>query len=107
MRGYLILSLSKIDVSSSLRVDGESLIWVHNHTEESRISIDQFGLVSNLQIMEDRCIIKIGQIRHVFTFLELWRIALSKFFILKDFFLNKKTNQCGNVFCLSNFNTGS
>ena len=90
MGWYLILPLSKIEVCSSLRIDGKTLIRVNNHAEESRIGIDKLGFVSNLKIVKYRRIIKIGQVRHVFALFELGRVDLSKFLILEDFFLKRE-----------------
>ena len=41
------------------------------HNEEARVGVDHFGLVSGLQIPEDRRVVEEGQVYHVLTLLKL------------------------------------
>jgi hypothetical protein len=41
--------------------------------------VDELGLVAALQVVEDRSIIKVGQIHHVITLLKLGRVDLTNF----------------------------
>ena len=36
-----------------------------------RVGMDQLGLVSGLQVPEDRCVIEVGQVDHVLALLKL------------------------------------
>ena len=47
------------------------------HNEEARVGVDHFGLVSGLQIPEDRSIVEEGQVDHVLALLELGRVDLA------------------------------
>lgn len=50
--------------------------------------VDQLMVVSLLQVMEDRSIVKIGQIGHIFGFLVFWWIDLLEKIFLKITGLN-------------------
>ena len=41
------------------------------HDEEARVGVDHLGLVSGLQIPEDRRVVEEGQVDHVLTLLKL------------------------------------
>jgi hypothetical protein len=40
-------------------------------------SVDQLGLVTALQVVEDGGVVKVGQVDHVITLLELRRVHLT------------------------------
>ena len=90
MRWNLISSFAQIHLSSGWRVNWVAFVWIDNDAEEARIGVDQFALVSNLEVMEDRCIIKICKISHVLTFLKLRRVYLADFFGFKNLFLQHR-----------------
>ena len=87
MRWNLISSLSKIQLYTRGCVDWISLVRIDDDTKEARIGVDKFGLESNVQIVEDRRIIKIGQICHVFNLFELPWVDLADFGGFENFFL--------------------
>ena len=64
-------------------------VGVHHHTEEARVGVDELGLVTDLQVVEDRGIIEEGQVGHVFALLELGRVDLPNLSRLEHFFLKK------------------
>jgi hypothetical protein len=51
--------------------------------------MNKLGLVASLQVVEDRCIIEIGQVDHVITFLKLGRVDLTNLSRWESFFLKK------------------
>ena len=87
MRWNLISSLSKIQLYTRGCVDWISLVRIDDDTKEARIGVDKFGLESYIQIVKDRCIIKIGQICHVFNLFELPWVDLANFGGFEDLFL--------------------
>ena len=42
--------------------------------KEARVGVDHLGLVSCLQVPEDRCVIEEGQVDHVLALLKLWGV---------------------------------
>jgi hypothetical protein len=58
--------------------------------------MDQLGLVTTFQVMEDRCVIEIGQIDHVIALLKLGRVHLTHSSRWISFFL-KMINKIFNV----------
>ena len=76
MRWDLITSLAKIDLAHPVGVDGIPLVRVDNNNKETRVGVDHLGLVTSLQVPEDRSIIEEGQVDHVLALLKLWRIYL-------------------------------
>ena len=87
MRWYFISSLSKVHLDYSCGVDGVSFVWVDDNTEESGVGVDELGLEPDIQVVEDRCIIEISQVSHVFATFKLPWIDLANFFDFVDFFL--------------------
>jgi len=69
-----ITSLTKVDLADSVGVKRITLVWVDNNNEETRVGVDKLGLVSGLQVPEDRGVIEEGQVDHVLDLLELGRI---------------------------------
>ena len=87
MRWNLVSPLAEIELYTGGSVNRISLVRIDDNTKESRIGVDKFGLESNVQIMEDRRIIKICQICHVFNLLKLPWVDLADFGGFEDLFL--------------------
>ena len=68
-----------------------TLVRVHNNTEEPRVCIDELSLETDLQVMEDRGIVQVSQVGHVFALLKLGRVDLTQLLSLEHFFLWVKT----------------
>jgi len=49
--------------------------------------VDELGLVTDLQVMEDRAVIEEGQVGHILALLKLGRVDLSNLIGGEDFFL--------------------
>ena len=64
-----------------------TLVRVNDNTEESRVGIDELSLETDLQVMEDRGIIQVSQVGHVFALLKLGRVDLTQLLSLEHFFL--------------------
>ena len=77
VRRHFILPLAKVHFTRSFCIDRIPLVGVHHNAEQSRISVDQLGLETNLQVVEDRGIIQERQVGHVFTLLELGWVDLT------------------------------
>ena len=92
MRRNLIFSLAKIHVDYSWCIDWVSFVWIYDDTEETRVSVDQLALESGIQVVEDRCLIQIGQVGHIFAFFKLRWVSLTDLFRFENFFLNTKKN---------------
>merc|ERR1719270_2056557 len=75
----LITSLAKVDLAHSMGVQRITLVWIDNNHEETRVCVDHLGLISGLQVPENRSIIKEGQVDHVLNLLKLGRIDLANF----------------------------
>merc|ERR1719270_1242960 len=73
----LITPLAKVDLAHSVGVQRITLVGVDNNNEETRVCMDHLGLVTGLQIPEDRSIIEEGQVDHVLDLLKLGRIDLA------------------------------
>jgi len=54
VRGSLSLSLAAVEFDDLGLVDGDTLVWVDDHQEESRVCVDDVGLVTLSQVVEDR-----------------------------------------------------
>ena len=64
-----------------------TLVRVNDNTEESRVGIDELSLETDLQVMEDRGIVQVSQVGHVFALLKLGRVDLTQLLSLEHFFL--------------------
>merc|ERR1719270_3207838 len=73
----LITSLAKINLADSVGVQRIPLVRVDNNNEETRVGVDHLGLVTSLQVPEDRSIIEEGQVDHVLALLKLGWIDLA------------------------------
>jgi len=85
-----ISSLTKIHLYTGGGVNWVSFVWVDDNTEETRVGIDKLSLESDIQVVEDRSIIKVSQVSHVLDLFELGWIDLPNFLGLEDFFLKKE-----------------
>merc|ERR1719443_178559 len=88
----LITSLTEIDLAAPVSVQRITLVGVDNNNEEARVGVDKLGLVTGLQIPEDRSIIEEGQVDHVLDLLELRRIDLATLSSLVGELLMSDTN---------------
>merc|ERR1719322_673753 len=89
----LITSLAKVDLADSVGVQRITLVGVDNNNEETRVGVDKLGLVTGLQVPEDRSIIKEGQVDHVLDLLKLGRIDLADLSSLVGELLVANSNQ--------------
>ena len=71
-----------------MSVERVTFIGIDNHNKETRVGMDQLGLVTGLQVPEDGSIIEEGEVDHILAFLELGWIDLSKFFGFENLFLD-------------------
>ena len=60
MRRALIAPLTKVDLGYPWGVERITLVGVDNYHEKTRVGVDHLGLVTSLQVPEDRCIIEEG-----------------------------------------------
>ena len=42
--------------------------------KQARVGVDHLGLVSCLQVPEDRCVVEEGQVDHILALLKLWGV---------------------------------
>merc|ERR1719365_249115 len=103
VRRSLITSLAKVDLGASVSVKRVTLVGVDN--KKTRVGVDQFGLVTGLQVPEDRGIIKEGQVDHVLALLKLGRVDLSNFSCLVSELLMTNSNNtlAGRILNISRF----
>merc|ERR1719150_209835 len=73
----LIAPLTKIDLAHSVGVQRITLVGVDNNHKKTRVGMDHLGLVTGLQVPEDRSVIEEGQVDHVLNLLELGRVDLA------------------------------
>merc|ERR1712073_271055 len=73
----LITPLAKVDLAHSVGVQRITLVGVDNNHKKTRVSMDHLGLVTGLQVPEDRSVIEEGQVDHVLDLLELGRVDLA------------------------------
>ncbi|RNA00794.1 hypothetical protein BpHYR1_050066 [Brachionus plicatilis] len=71
---YFVFLFSSIQVDHFHGVNWQTLVWIDSNTKQARIN-KPAGVTSS-QVVQDRSIIQIGQIGHVFTFLKFRRIHL-------------------------------
>ena len=76
VRRHLIPPLSAVNSNCSHGVNWEPLVGVDSDTEKARIGVDQPLNIALLQVEQDRSVIKISQVGHVFTTVILGRIHL-------------------------------
>jgi len=92
MRRNLITPLAKVDLRHPVGVDGVTLVGVDNHHKQTRVGVDHLGLVTGLQVPEDRSVIKEGQVDHVLALLKLGRVDLANINSLVGELLVSNTN---------------
>ena len=73
----LVPPLAKIDGSHTMGVDREELVRIDDTDEETGVAMDHLGLVTALQVVEDRGVIEEGQVDHVLAHLKLRRVDLA------------------------------
>ena len=76
MRRDFITPLSTVDTDCPHGVNGEPLVWVYSNTEETRVCVDQPFNITHLQVEQDRGIVEISQVGHVFAKVIFGRIHL-------------------------------
>jgi len=92
VRGALITPLAQVDLGHPGSVDGVTLVGVDNHHKQTRVGVDHLGLVTGLQVPEDRSVIKEGQVDHVLALLKLGRVDLANINSLVGELLVSNTN---------------
>ena len=60
VRRHLVTPFASIKFRASLGVYGESFVGVNSYTEEARVGVNKFGVVTLLQIVQDRSIVEIS-----------------------------------------------
>merc|ERR1711936_372056 len=71
VRGALVPPLAKINLAHPVGVERVTLVGVDNNNEETRVGVDELGLVAGLQVPEDGSVVEVGQVDHVLALLEL------------------------------------
>ena len=79
--------LAFIQFDNFFSIDRKSMIWVDNNAKKARVGVDQFSLVADLQVVEDRSIIEEGQVSHILALLKLGWIDLTQLLRLENLFL--------------------
>merc|ERR1711970_1616738 len=72
--GTLVPPLTQVDLADPVGIQGVTLVGVHHHREETRVGVDELGLVASLQVPEDRSVVEVGQVDHVLALLKLGRV---------------------------------
>ena len=98
MRWHLITPLEPVDSNSTLSVDREPLVGVDSDTEESGVGVNQSLHVSSFQVEQDRGLVQVGQIGHVFTHVKLGRVDLPDLLLLVVLLLEEMNCILGNHF---------
>ena len=89
MRRGLVPPLTEVNLTYPVGIQWVTLVWVNYNHKQTRVGVDQLGLVASLQVPEDRGIVKICKVDHVLAFLKLGRVDLTNFLGLEDFFLKR------------------
>ena len=92
--------LAEVEPHGRLGVDGIPLVRIHSHAEQARVGlvnkskmcgwkkfkdyIDELGLVSGPEVVQDRGLVEVGQVGHVLTLLKLGRVDLLDLVPLED-----------------------
>ena len=93
---YFIPPLTQVQLHHCLSINWKPFIWVDDNAKQSRVGIDELGLITSFQIVENRCIIQVSQICHVLTFFEFWWVDLSNLVALEGFFLQQRKSRFTN-----------
>merc|ERR1719211_628138 len=70
----LVPPLSEVDLAHPVGVEGVPLVGVDNHHEQTRVGVDELGLVTGLQVPEHGGVVEVGQVDHVLALLKLGRV---------------------------------
>merc|ERR1719458_236196 len=70
----LVPPLAEVDLAHPVGVEGVPLVRVDNNHEQTRVGVDELGLVTSLQVPEHRGVIEVGQVDHVLALLKLGRV---------------------------------
>merc|ERR1712142_1439965 len=76
VRRHLSLPAALVVVDDLLCVDGQAAVGVHSYAEKTGVSINKSALVARGQVMQDRGLVQVGHVGHVFDLLVLWRVHL-------------------------------
>ncbi|GMT17074.1 hypothetical protein PFISCL1PPCAC_8371, partial [Pristionchus fissidentatus] len=74
-RQLLALLASKL-AGERVRVDAQSLVRIDNYAEETRVCLNEVGIVSIAQIVEHRGLVEASHVGHVLRLIESGRIGL-------------------------------
>ena len=78
-----ITALADVDFGGAVGVDGITLVGVDGDAEEARVGVDEPGDVTTLQVVQDRGVVEVCQVRHVLAFLELGGVNLANQVLLE------------------------
>merc|ERR550519_2229927 len=70
----LVPPLAEVNLTYPVGIQWVTFVGVNDHHKQTRVGVDQLGLVASLQVPEDRGVIKIGKVDHVLAFLKLGRV---------------------------------
>ena len=76
MRLGLLPAPPPVHVDVLSRVDGQRAVGVHGDKKQSGVGVYQVGLVSHVEVVDDRGLVQMGEFRHVVGLVELGRIDL-------------------------------
>merc|ERR1711963_780420 len=88
----LVPPLTKVDLAHPVGVKRVTLVRVDDHDEETRVGVDQLGLVPGLQVPEDGGVVEVGQVDHVLALLELGRVDAANLTSLESELLVRHSN---------------
>merc|ERR1719430_2020275 len=74
MGGALVPPLAEVDLAHPVGVEGVPLVGVDNNHEQTRVGVDELGLVASLQVPEHGGVVEVGQVDHVLALLKLGRV---------------------------------
>ena len=62
VRRHFITPLALVNLDHTVGVDGIALVRVDDHTEETRVGVNEPGYVASLQVVQHRGIVQVGQV---------------------------------------------
>lgn len=74
--GDFISPLALVDLDDTRSVDGVTLVWVDSDAEETGVGVDELDVVTLPQVVQDRGVVKVGQVGHVLAFFEFGGVHL-------------------------------
>jgi len=84
---HFITPLATVQFGTPKSVDRVTLVGVDGHAEETGVGVNELNVVSLLEVMQDRSIIKVCQAGHILAFLILGGVDLRNLFFLEVFIL--------------------